>query len=162
MPLVITLPVVNGDDGLWGDKLNTALAAIVEQINTNTSSDAAKLPAAGGALTGRLDVKTVTQASSDKGLIAGAVPLDLSVANYFIVAINGDTTFSFTNIPVGVTGVVLRLSSAGAHSITWPTGTQWPGGSAPAFTAGGVDVVAFLTDDGGTTWRASLAMKDVR
>jgi hypothetical protein len=31
----------------------------------------------------------------------------------------------------------------------------WPGGAAPTLTTGKVHLFMFVTDDGGTTWRAS-------
>ena len=163
MPFSVIDPTVGGDVGSWGTKLNTALDAIVAQINTNIASDAAKLPLAGGALTGRLDAKTSTMAVATLGASSGAIALDLVVAQYFIGTITGATTFSFSNVPaVGAQGVILRLTNPGAGAITWPTGTKWPGGSAPAFTVAGIDVVVLISDDAGTTWRANVAMKDVR
>jgi hypothetical protein len=161
MPITIIESSPGGDNGSWGSKLNTALDTIVAGVNANEAAAAAALPLAGGAMTGRIDAKTATMAHVALGNVSGAVPLDLSAAQHFSASLSGAVVFSFTNTPAGVTGVVLRLTAAGAAAITWPAGTQWPGGSAPAFSAG-VDVIVMLTDDGGTTWRTILAMKDVR
>lgn len=69
------------------------------------------------------------------------------------------TTFQFINPPA--TGKVcsftlkrVKDNSATPRSITWPSGTKWPGGTVPTLTstANCVDIFTFFTDDGGTTW----------
>lgn len=163
MPLIITDPTVGGDTGSWGTKLNTALDAIVVFVNGLETSLAAKLGRAGGVMTGRVDVFTETMARVDKGSLSGAQALDLATAQYFTITVGGALTLSLTNMPAGTFayGVILRLTNPGSAAITWPAGTKWPGGSAPAFTVAGVDLVTLITDDNGTTWRAS-AVRDLR
>lgn len=45
--------------------------------------------------------------------------------------------------------------------MTWPLGVRWPGGTAPALTKFGVDLVILTTSDGGSTWMGT-ANKDMR
>jgi molybdopterin-binding protein len=163
VPLSIVDPTVGGDNGSWGTKLNTALDAIVAFVNTLETAVAARLPLIGGAMTGRLDLKTETVARVDKGSVSGAVSLDLAAGGYFTATITGAATFSVTNAPAGTFayGFLLRLTNPGAGALGFPAGTKWPGGSAPAFTVSGVDLLSFVTDDNGTTWRAS-AVRDLR
>lgn len=163
MPLSLTEPVVGGDNGSWGSKLNAALDAIVSFVNALETTLAAKLGLAGGVLTGRADLATYTTARIDKGSISGAQSLDLAGALYFTATINGATTLSIANVPVGTfaTGIILRFANAGSAAITWPASVKWPGGSAPAFTVAGIDLIVLVTDDNGTTWRAS-AVRDIR
>lgn len=165
MTLVIVEPVVNGDDNAWGTKLNTALDAIVAQINANTTSDAGKLPITGGALSGRLDAHSATLVHA---ALASASPItmDVAAANSFAATISGATTLAFANaagLPVAtLTGIVLRLINGGSAALTWPASVKWPGGSQPALTVAGTDLLVFTSDDQGTTWRGVLAAKDVR
>lgn len=163
MPLVITQPTVGGDNGSWGTKLNDALDAVVAAVNTNITDIAARLALVGGVMTGRIDLHSTTLKRVDKGSISGAQALDLSVALSYTATIGGATVFSFTNVPAGtfMTGVILRLVNPGSAAITWPAGTKWPGGSAPALTVAGTDLVVLLSDDNGTTWRAN-AIRDLR
>lgn len=164
MSLTITKPAVGGDNGSWGSKLNAALDAIVAAVNANTTSDAAKLPLAGGALSGRVDAHTATQAHAHLSSASPAT-LDLSAALSFDITVTGATTFAFSNVPAvagSLLGVILRVVNGGSAALTWPGSVKWPAGAAPALTAAGTDILVFLSDDGGTTWRGVLSAKDVR
>ncbi len=99
-----------------------------------------------------------------KGSLAGAVSLDTSEYSYFAGTAVGNTTFSFANPPsAGLAyGFVLELTNGGAFTITWPASVDWPTGTAPTLSPSGVDVLVFLTRDGGTTWRGVLSMQDSR
>lgn len=91
--------------------------------------------------------------------------MDLNLGDTWTQTASGVTTLSFTNVPAAGRAkyVVLELTNGGpANSIVWPTGTKWPSGTAPTLTNPGVDIIVFFTDDGGTTWRASIAQKDSR
>lgn len=88
--------------------------------------------------------------------------IDLSTGNFFTRTISGATTLSVSNV-VGsgsVNSFVLELTNAGSAAITWFSGVKWTGGTAPALTASGVDILGFYTHDGGTTWRGMLLSKD--
>jgi hypothetical protein len=41
-------------------------------------------------------------------------------------------------------------------------GTKWAGGVAPSLTPSGIDVLSFLTHDGGATWRGSVLSLDAK
>jgi hypothetical protein len=164
MPTTIDKPVVNGDDGAWGDKLNTALDAIVTGVNANETAAAAKLPSAGGAMSGRLDAKTATQAHVHLASVA-TITFDLSAALSFDNTVTGATTFAFSNVPAttnALLGVIVRLVNGGSAALTFPGSVKWPGGTAPALTVAGTDILVFLSDDAGVTWRGVLAAKDVK
>lgn len=165
MIYAITKPTVNSDDNQWGQKLNDALDVLVGAANDNAAAAAAKLPLAGGALTGRLDAETATQAHVHLASVSPAV-LDVAAALSFDVTINAATTFSFANadtLPANaLVGVILRVVNGGSAALTWPGSVKWPSGSAPALTAAGTDLLVFTSDDKGVTWRGVLAAKDVR
>jgi hypothetical protein len=88
--------------------------------------------------------------------------MDMEFGNVFTKTISGSQSLTISNPPAsGRCGIItLILTNGGTGTITWPTGTKWPGGSAPTLQASGVDVLVFMTIDGGTTWRAQLAQGD--
>lgn len=53
---------------------------------------------------------------------------------------------------------ILIITNGGAATVTWPTSVKWASGTAPTLTASGVDVLTFLTPDGGVTWYGTVAI----
>jgi hypothetical protein len=161
MALSITKPTVGSDAGTWGTILNTALDAIVTQINTNITdieateavADAA-LPVAGGTMTGELAYLGVSGTVVAAGSQGGPTyEMDLAVGSGWTLTATGDITFSFANPTADrMYGIVLRITNGGAHTITWPASVQWAGGTEPTLTSSGTDIVGFVTLDGGTSW----------
>lgn len=94
---------------------------------------------------------------------AGALNLDLSLGNYFTLALTEDVTgITFSNLPganKGATVLVRITQDATARTVAWPASFKWAGGAAPAVStaAGAVDVLALTTVDNGTTWQATLS-----
>ena len=97
----------------------------------------------------------------DLGDVTGSTTINLENGNFFTGNTTGATNWTFSNPPSGITagGFVLELSNGGVQTQTWPS-VKWPSGSAPTLTSPGVDVLVFITDDAGTTWRGLLSMKD--
>lgn len=87
---------------------------------------------------------------------AGAI--DVSAGTVFTKTIAANTTISFTNVPAApaTACVTLILTNGGSKTVTWPSSVKWSGGSAPDLTASGVDVLTFLTVNGGTTWYGTV------
>lgn len=88
--------------------------------------------------------------------------IDLSTGNYFNKTISGATTLTVSNVPATNTvgAFILELTNGGSGTITWWSGVKWAGGTAPTLTSAGVDIIAFYTHDGGTTWRGAVIAKD--
>jgi Phage tail repeat like len=140
----------------------------------STASVSAKLDKGGDALTGALNAadyeiaspkfKDYALTTNSRGSISGAQTIDYSAGNYVSATVTAATQFSVTNPPAsGITGgFMLELTNGGAYAITWMSGTKWDGGSAPALTSSGIDLLSFVTRDGGTTWRGVLVSKDNR
>ena len=111
---------------------------------------------------------TVTTATADLlGSVRGnittvaASAVDCSLGNYFIKTATGALTWTVTNVPATrAYSFLLELTNGGTGTQTWYSGIKWPGGTAPTLTTSGVDVIGFITDDGGTTWRGVQLMKD--
>lgn len=84
-----------------------------------------------------------------------ALNIDCSTGNYFIKTINGSSTFTVSNIPSSrAYSFTLELTHT-SGTITWFSGVEWPNGTAPTLTTGKTHLFMFVTDDGGTRWRAS-------
>lgn len=112
---------------------------------------------------------TVTTATSDllgpvRGNITAvaASAIDCSAGNFFTKTASGALTWTFTNAPANTRSFsfLLELTNGGTGTQTWPAAVKWPGGTAPTLTTSGVDVLGFITDDGGTIWRGVMLMKD--
>ena len=101
-----------------------------------------------------------------RGNVSATATLDMLDGNYFMVTAAGSTTFVFANPPTSAAnggaagGFILELANGGAATVTWPSATKWPSGTAPTLTSSGTDVFVFITDDGGTVWRGVQSMKD--
>jgi hypothetical protein len=90
-----------------------------------------------------------------------ASTVDCSAGNYFTKTASGALTWTFSNAPSSRSfDFLLELTNGGTGTQTWPGSVDWPGGTAPTLVASGVDVLGFITDDGGTTWRGVLLMSD--
>lgn len=111
-------------------------------------------PASGTALdvTGSVAQNVVSVAASN---------IDCSAGNYFIKTATSTLTWTVSNVPTNrAYSFILELTNGGTGPQNWFTGIKWPGGTAPTLTTSGVDVLGFITDDGGTTWRGVQLMKD--
>jgi hypothetical protein len=159
-----TKPTVSGDTGAWGTLLNAALDAADASLKLIADIANAALAKAGGVMSGRVDLWTATIKRIDMGSINGAQNIDISLAQYFTITVGGALTPSFTNPPAGTfaTAVVLRITNAGAFVITWPASVKWAARTVPVLTAAGVDMVMFITDDNGVSYRGIVVAKDIR
>lgn len=102
--------------------------------------------------------KTFSAGLFGNAVVLSANDMDVTLGTVFTKTITANTTFSFSNVPASpVTACVsLILTNGGAYTITWPSSVKWNEGSAPDLSASGVDVLTFLTADGGTTWYGSV------
>ena len=113
--------------------------------------------------TGTVTTATVDLLGSVRSNITtvAASAIDCSAGNYFIKTATGALTWTVTNVPASrAYSFILELTNGGTGTQTWFSGIKWPGGTAPTLTTSGVDVLGFITDDGGTTWRGVQLMKD--
>jgi hypothetical protein len=93
---------------------------------------------------------------------SGARTINLTLGNCVSATVSGATTWTFSN-PLAsphTCGFILELTNGGSATQTWPSAVRWPGGTSPTLTANGVDVLVFITDDGGTNWRGVASMLD--
>jgi hypothetical protein len=109
--------------------------------------------------------RTITQYGTTHNALgsgSGSRTIDLTLGNFVSATIAGTTTWTFSNpiaSPAAI-GFVLELTNGGSATQNWPASVRWPGGTAPTLTAAGIDVLTFITDDGGTNWRGVASMLD--
>ena len=113
----------------------------------------------------RVGVGTASPAANTKldvnGPYAGnitavaALDIDCSTANYFTKTINGNSTFTFSNVPASrAFSFTLELTHT-SGTVAWPASVKWPADTAPTLTTGKTHLFIFVTDDGGTRWRGA-------
>lgn len=103
--------------------------------------------------------KTFTQGPYGTTVAMAAADVDLSAGDVFTVTISAATTLTFSNVPAGKAATFnLIITNGGAATVTWPTSVKWASGTAPTLTESGVDVLTFLTPDGGVTWYGTVAI----
>lgn len=128
--------------------------------STLASADAGTIPYVAGihAFNGAMEL-----AGPFRGNVASVAASDIncSVGNYFVKTVTGPLTWTFSNAPTSLSySFLLELTNGGSATQTWPASVDWPGGVAPTLTVSGVDMLGFITDDSGTTWRGVMLMQD--
>jgi len=121
-------------------------------------------PPASQAVLSYTALKAVSETYSSPAITSGTLTIDLSAGTVFNVTNNADiTTFTIANAASGqASAFTLFLKGDGTtpgHAQTWPTNVKWPSGLAPTLTTtnGKVDVLTFVSNDGGTTWFGFVA-----
>lgn len=109
-----------------------------------------------------IDLSSGTINLKDAATAVAASNIDCSLGYYFSKTAAAAITWTVSNVPSGSKfyHLILRLTNGGAFTQTWWSSIKWPGGTAPTLTASGIDILGFYTDDGGTTWRGVMMMKD--
>ena len=134
------------------------------------------LPLAGGTLSGNVNfadneaqrpkLKDYSESVNIIGSIGGGTQnIDLELGNVVTGTVDtSTTTFTISNPPAsGSAGsFTLILTNGGSQTVNWPASVDWPGGTAPTLTAAGVDILSFITTDGGTTWLGLPAGMDMQ
>lgn len=161
------MPEDQASSGTWGSKTNTTISAIDTEVKTREDEiDAtetvanAALPKAGGVMSGEITVLTTRQTRVDLGNLSGTETLDFDAANAWTGTATGTTTIALSNVDSGtyIVGGVLKLINGGSQTITWPAVFKWEGGTPPTFTTSGVDYIAFVSLDGGTTFGVAAVL----
>jgi hypothetical protein len=99
-------------------------------------------------------------------LTTGTTTVNLASAQVFTATITASNTitFAFSNAPAAGQSeiVIMRLTNAGSGTIAWPASTKFSGGTAPTFTASGVDVLGIYYDVTTTTYMVFAIGLNVR
>jgi len=138
-----------------------------------TGDDTTKLPLAGGTLSGavvaadqiisRPVFKDYGETAVTNATSGATETLDLESGNVFDLTLSANCTITLSNPPAsGTSGsftLILRQDGAGSRTVTWPASVDWASATAPTLTtdASAVDVLTFMTVDGGTVWLGFVA-----
>lgn len=100
----------------------------------------------------RSNLKDFSEDVNAIGSVSTNTVINFEDGNVQTVTITGNCQFSFSNPPAsGKSGTItLLITNGGSATTTWAAAVKWPGGVAPSLTSSGIDVVSFVTTDGGT------------
>lgn len=85
------------------------------------------------------------------------------VNGYNTITVAGAHTWAFTWPTSGTVGVIkVWVTNGGSAAISGLSSVRWEGGLAPSLTSSGVDVLTFISFDGGTTIDGFLAGEDMQ
>jgi len=85
--------------------------------------------------------------------MSSGTAIDCALGNYYIKTVNGSVTFTVSNVPSSRAYAFTIEITFTSGAITWFSGVQWPGGTAPTLATSKTHLITFVTDDGGTIWR---------
>jgi hypothetical protein len=108
-----------------------------------------------------LDYGEVTNAIGATG--GGTQDIDLALGNNVVATVDTSTnTFTFTNPTASdeLSGFTLFLTNGGSQTVVWPGTVDWAGGTAPTLTTAGLDILVFITTDGGSIWHGMVSSAD--
>ena len=108
-----------------------------------------------------IDYGEITNAIGGTG--GGTQDIDLTLGNNVVATVDTNTnTFTFSNPTASdeLSGFTLFLTNGGSQTVNWPSDVDWAGGSAPELTESGIDILVFITTDGGTIWHGMVASAD--
>jgi len=108
-----------------------------------------------------IDYGEVTNAIGSTG--GGTQDIDLTLGNNVVATVDTSTnTFTFSNPTDSdeLCGFTLFLTNGGSQTVNWPGTVDWAGATAPTLTTSGLDILVFVTTDGGTIWHGMVASAD--
>jgi hypothetical protein len=137
-------------DGTDSDKLirarTTAPAATRPSIKWNDGTSKWQFTNDG---TTFQDITSPTEAGPSTPISASNI--DWSLGNIFTKTLSANTTFTFSNLRVGV--IVVRVTNTVSnYTVTWPASVLWSGGTAPTQTVGNKSDVYTFVYDGSTVY----------
>jgi hypothetical protein len=129
-----------GASGTWGINVTGNAATVTNGVYTTGTQDI------GGA-------KTFTGSLAQSVISVPALNIDCSLGNYFTKTIGSSSTFTVSGVPTGAYSFILEVVLTGG-SITWFNNINWPFNIAPTLLVNRTHLFIFITDNGGTTWKA--------
>lgn len=145
--------------------LLNALGTGVLQLGTAGDANAIEISAAGAVGVNQPATFNETLVLEDDIVLKKAaassasnvLTLDFATASIFTVTTTENITTVTVNNAVAGHKVTIVLTQGASHTVAWPAGWKWPGGTAPTFTTGvgAIDVVTVLYD--GTNYLADYS-----
>jgi len=144
--------------------INISSTTVIDDSRNLTNIGNATITAvgAGGAPYTGFELTVVGAYTTGAPQAVAASAISAATGNYFTKTATGALSWTISGVPTSsyTYGFVLELTNGGLGTQTWFTGTKWPGGTAPTLASAGVDILVFITRDGGTTWRGNLVQGD--
>lgn len=107
----------------------------------------------------RPELKDYSETVNALGIVTITTDIDLESGNAVTCTMNANITFTFSNPPStgnqgSFTLILTQDDTTGSRIATWPGTVTWAGGTAPTLSTAtdSIDILAFLTVDGGATW----------
>ncbi len=111
----------------------------------------------------KVDVNgNMAQNSVAAGNLSGSVALNCALGNVFTGTLTGAWTPTFSGIPAGrVFSGLLFLTNGGAFAVNWSSNAaiKFSLGMQPALTVSGLDILRFISIDGGATIHVALVQQ---
>ena len=101
------------------------------------------------------------------GAAGSTETVDLTSGTVHSLTLDANCTLTFAGMVPGAAcsfTLVLTQDDTGSRTVTWPASVDWASAVAPTLSTGAnkVDVLTFLTLDGGTTWLGFTSGLDLR
>jgi hypothetical protein len=113
---------------------------------------------------GRVNLKDYGEVTNAIGSTGGGTQdIDLALGNNVVATVDTSAnTFTFSNPTASdeLCGFTLFLTNGGSQTVNWPATVDWADGTAPTLTTSGLDILVFITTDGGTIWHGMVASAD--
>lgn len=95
--------------------------------------------------------------------VSTSINIDLTLGNYISAYVAGSTSFVFLNPPgsPNAGGFVLELTNGGSFPVSWPAAVRWNEGLTPVLTSAGIDILTFISDNGGTIWIGNRPIRGI-
>ena len=113
---------------------------------------------------GKFNLKDYGEVTNAIGATGGGTQdIDLTLGNNVVATVDTNTnTFTFSNPTASdeLCGFTLFLTNGGSQTVNWPGSVDWAGATAPTLTTSGLDILVFVTTDGGTIWHGMVSVAD--
>jgi hypothetical protein len=160
-----TLAVANGGTGSTtstgtGAVVRAASPTITGTLTAATitaTSISGAVSATTAAVSGLLSITQFAETYTAPAITSNVLTINLSAGTVFNVANNANiTTFTISNATASKSSsfTIILTANGTAYTQAWGSSVKWPVGVAPTLTSttGKIDIITFVTNDGGTTW----------
>lgn len=109
----------------------------------DATNNALRVGPVGGSVDGTIALDTAAASSS-----SGTLTLNFTATQVFTVTTTENISTITVSNPVAGQKVTIIFTQGASHTIAFPAGWKWAGGTAPTFTtgAGAIDIVSVLYD----------------
>lgn len=87
-------------------------------------------------------------------LDGSTITVNLEEGCYFSFEVVGPVTIDVLRYSIEgpfASRFTFQILNGGSDTVTWPIGFKWPGGVEPTLSPAGIDIIEFITTDGGFT-----------